>query len=89
METKQATYRLVEHQEGGHQLRIQNIYLVCEQCGMRTLRNSAREKIQQLHQSACWNGKWELPRQRAGHPTHEMWRRANCVQRKQCHACAI
>lgn len=86
METKQAYIQRIvtEHPADGHKLGIQTNYLVCEKCGMRTLRNSVREKIQQLHESPCWNGAWELPNQWAGHPTHEIWRRAN---RAYCSVC--
>lgn len=91
METKQAYIQRIvtEHPADGHKLGIQTNYLVCEKCGMRTLRNSVREKIQQLHESPCWNGAWELPNQWAGHPTHEIWRRANRAYCSKCHACAV
>lgn len=73
----------------GHKLVIQTNYLACEQCGMRTLKNSAREKIKQLHQSPCWHGKWEAPTAWTGNPTHELQRRGNKVWCQICKACAI
>ena len=52
-ESKQAfIQRLIDHPEPqGHQLQNQTNYLVCSKCGMRTLRNSSREKIEQLYSS--------------------------------------
>ena len=46
LETKQAFIkRILEHREpDGHELTIQNHYLVCGKCGLRTLRNSAGER---------------------------------------------
>ena len=63
----------------GHELQIQTNYLVCNKCGLRTLRNSAREKIEQLHQTRCWSGPWEPPVTWTGNPSHKLHRRGNKV----------
>ena len=82
--------RLIDNPEPqGHELQFQTNYLVCTKCGMRTLRNSAREKIEQLHQSQCWSGKWEPPATWTGNPTHQMQRRGNKIWCEICKACAI
>ena len=64
-------------------------FFVCGRCGMRTLKNAAREKIEQLHSSPCWHGKWMAPATGTGNPTHELQRRGNKVWCQTCKACAI
>ena len=61
-ETKQAfIQRLIDNPApNGHELQIQTNYLVCTKCGMRTLRNSAREKIEQL-EAAGYLDRQSLP----------------------------
>ena len=91
MESKQAfIQRLIDHSEpSGHGFKIQTNYLVCNKCGVRTLKNSARDKIKQLCQSPCWSGKWDIPPTWTGNPTRVMLRRRNKIWCQVCKACAL
>ena len=90
-ETKQAyIQRLIDQPHAqGHHLQVQTNYLVCGKCGLRTLKNSARAKIEQLNNSPCWNGRWEAPATWTGHPTHLLQRRGNRVWCEVCGAHAL
>lgn len=90
MESKQDFIdRLVsEERPDGHRLSVQTNYMVC-QCGMRVLKNSAREKIQQLQQTTCWDGLWVPLKTWTGNPSHNMWRRGSKVHCKVCGGHAI
>ena len=91
METKEEYINriLQEQHEEGHLLHQQANYIVCQKCGMRTLRNAAREKIQQMHQSTCWYGPWTPDVQWQGSPTHRMWRRGQKIYCQSCNGHAI
>ena len=87
-ETKQDfIQRLIDNPlDNGHQLQFHTNYLVCNKCGVRVLRNAARDKIEQLHKSTCWSGTWDTPSGWIGHPTHQMHRRGNKVWCNLCKA---
>ena len=91
METKQEYINriLQEHTEEGHLLQQQANYIVCQKCGVRALRNAAREKIQQMHQSTCWYGPWTPDVQWQGSPTHNLWRRGQKIYCQSCKGHAI
>ena len=59
-------------------------YLVCNLTGLRTLKNSARDKLQALAQQECWNQQWMPKADWQGHPTHMMWRKGGKVFCKTC-----
>ena len=61
---------LAENSVDGHLFTLQANYIVCQKCSARVLRNSAREKIQQLHEGPCWYGPWQPHPRWTGSPPH-------------------
>ena len=65
---------------------LQTNYVVCARCSGRILRNAAKEKIESLAGSTCWNGEW-LPE--GGWHAHKLWRKGGKVYCTTCSAHAI
>ena len=69
-----------------HTFSMQKHYIVCGRCNQRLLKNSAKEKLQELAAAPCWDCEWPIPAAWAGHATHQMWRKGNKVFCKRCTA---
>lgn len=80
---------LAERNVEGHLLQLQANYIVCQKCGVRALRNAARQKIQSLHESACWYGPWTPGQHWHGSPAHILWRRGHKVYCQTCKSHSI
>ena len=80
---------LAETTAEGHLLQLQANYIVCQKCGVRVLKNAAREKIQHLHESACWYGPWTPSPQWTGNPSHILWRKGRKVYCQHCKSYAV
>ena len=91
VESKQdyITRILAEHPVDGHLFSLQANYIVCQKCSARVLKNSAREKIQQLHEGPCWYGPWQPHPRWTGSPTHNLWRKGNKVYCQHCNGHAL
>lgn len=74
---------------GNHSFMIHNLYMVCQGCGCRLLKNAAKEKLVALAETQCWNEAWAPPSGWQGHATHQMWRRAKLVSCIGCKARAV
>lgn len=88
-DSKQAHIKgiVAERPVEGHLLQLQANYIVCQK--VRVLKNSAREKIAQLHKSECWYGQWTPPSQWVGNPSHIMWRKGQKIYCQTCKAYAV
>ena len=74
---------------GGHLFKQQGSYLVCQHCGTRTLRNTAKEKIKAMAVEPCINQAWQPDQTWGGHATHRMWRKAKGLRCQACRAQAM
>ena len=74
---------------GGHLFKQQGSYLVCQLCGTRTLRNTAKEKIKAMAVEPCINQAWQPDQPCGGHATHRMWRKAKGLRCQACRAQAM
>ena len=72
-----------------HQFVQQTNYVVCTRCNGRILRHAAKEKIESLASSTCWNGEWIPTEGWAGHSTHKMWRKGGKLFCLTCRAHAV
>ena len=72
--------------EGGHFFKQQGSCLVCQHCGTRTLRNTAKEKIRAMAIEKCINQEWHPDRSWGGHASHRMWRKAKGLRCQACKA---
>ena len=72
-----------------HCFELQRNYLVCRECKSRILRHAAREKLEALARTPCWNGPWMAQEGWNGHGTHELWRQGGKVSCKRCMANAL
>ena len=69
-----------------HSFSLQKHYIVCGRCNQRLLRNSAKEKLQDLATAPCWDSEWPIPAVWAGHATHQMWRKGGKIFCRRCKA---
>ena len=69
-----------------HSFSLQKHYIVCGRCNQRLLRNSAKEKLQDLTTAPCWDSEWPIPAGWAGRATHRMWRKGGKIFCQSCKA---
>ena len=72
-----------------HKFVLQTNYVVCTRCSGRILRNAAREKIESLAVSSCWDVEWLPEGGWQGHSSHKLWRKGGKVTCLTCGGHAI
>ena len=78
------------HSEMSDHLFVQQTnYVVCTRCNGRILRHAAKEKIECLARSTCWNGEWTPTTGWSGHPSHKMWRKGGKLFCSTCKSHAV